>query len=232
MIRKADQIFEKAGLGGKGQSRRRRVSKHLSPAKKAPENAGHVTGGSEIWIPFASYCTTGQFMKLEDGFTRHCSPTAMVNIVRSMQSRAANGRKLKTKSEDMFLQFAKIGRRMHAYWNKDLLGRFGGTSNFMTAFYLRRCLRAVGMEKDVSVHFHPWITESGVERALEQGAIVLLEVYLHPRYKNHHMLCYACREGEDGQREYLLADGWTPGPLWVDRKGLGVGHFLEVLPRR
>ena len=279
MINKVNQVLnKKRNSGGRDSSRRRNTSSRPFPVKKNPESSEQRKGGSETWVPFASYCTTGQFTRLQGGFKRHCSPTAVVNIVRTLengrkadhspQTRTGTGPECKTSpqekythkgkndlqkkrssdadnspemtSEEMFLRFAQIGKRMHVYWNKDLLGRFGGTSNFLTGIYLRGCLRAVGLGKDVSVRFHPWITPDAVEKALEQGAIVLLQVYHHPKYKNHHMLCYACRRPDREQdpaeqehksgRQFLLADGWSPVPLWVDETYLGHGHFLTIKP--
>lgn len=170
-------------------------------------------------------------MDLENGYKRHCSPTAAVNIVRTLQKRTEKTRRANESSDEMFLRFANIGRRTRIYWNQDVLGYFGGTSNFLTGIFLRSCLRSEGLGKRVRVRFHPWITANGVEKALEQGSIVLLQVYHHPKYKNHHMLCYASRRGAAGEREFLLADGWKPGPLWVDDKTLGHGHFLTIALR-
>ena len=169
-------------------------------------------------------------MDLENGYKRHCSPTAAVNIVRTLKKCLEANRRPNESSDEMFLQFAEIGRRTHIYWNQDILGHFGGTSNFLTGIFLRSCLRAAGLKKRVRVRFHPWITADAVERALEHGSIVLLQVYRHPKYKNHHMLCYACRRTDAGEREFLLADGWKPGPLWVDSKTIGHGHYLTIRP--
>lgn len=194
--------------------------------------------GSEKWIPFASCCTTGQFGRLGDGFKRHCGPTAAVNVVRMLENRAAAERAYgcrtvnahRLTAQELFLLCADIGRRMHIYWNRDILGHFGGTSNFLMPFFLRRCLRAAGLDNQASVRFHPWITPDAVEKALEDGAIVYLEVYFHPKYKDHHMICYACRR-EDGKRRFLLSDGWSPVPVYVSGEELGHGHFMTVKPR-
>lgn len=231
MIDKAKQALNKKRRpGGKDISRRRDASKRPIRAQKSPDKAGQIKGGSEEWIPFASYCTTGQFMDLENGYKRHCSPTAAVNIVRTLQRRLEQKRVPNESSDDMFLRFAEIGRRTRIYWNKEILGRFGGTSNFLTGIFVRSCLRSEGLGGRARVRFYPWISPDGVERALERGAIVLLQVYHHPKYKNHHMLCYACRRTDAGDREFLLADGWKPGPLWVDEKSIGHGHFLTIRP--
>lgn len=242
-------------------------------------------GGSCDWIPFASYCTTGQFMKLRNGYIRHCGPTAAVNLIRTLENRvffrnlpgnsapgvrqedrldmsadrivephsalsrrgaartdgmskketdpAGTGCFSPESADQLFLKCADIGKKMHIYWNTDVLGRFGGTSNFLTGMYLKRCFRAAGLDRKAEIRFHPWITPDAVEKALQQGGIVYLQVYLHPKYKSHHMLCYACRyeKGtEDGTpvRRFLLADGWAPRPVWVSEKEIGHGHYLTV----
>lgn len=229
MINKANQIFNhKKRPGGKKTLHRRDAAKRPLRAQKNPDSAGQFKRGSEQWIPFASYCTTGQFMDLENGYKRHCSPTAAVNVVRTLKKRLDPNPKPNESSDAMFLQFAEIGRRTRIYWNQDVLGHFGGTSNFLTGIFLRTCLRAAGLQKKARVRFHPWISAEAVEQVLEKGSIVLLQVYRHPKYKNHHMLCYACRRTDTGEREFLIADGWKPGPLWVDDKTIGHGHFLTI----
>ncbi|MDO5476525.1 MAG: hypothetical protein Q4F43_05350 [Eubacteriales bacterium] len=236
-------------------------------AARRLENDAQMTGrGSGRWIPSASYCTTGQFMKLRGGYSRHCGPTATVNLIRTLENGAREetgatgdsaapvntadaagvqkGRKRflsadVQSAEQLFLLCADIGKNMHIYWNTDVLGRFGGTSNFLTTFYLRRCLRAAGLGGKAVIRFHPWITPDAVEKALEQGSIVYLEVYRHPKYRSHHMLCYGCRhekggKSETGQessapvRRFLLADGWISRPVWVTGEELGHGHFLTI----
>lgn len=233
MIDKAKQVLNKTGRPGSSGTKTGRRDASVHPVRNAgsPDRPAEMKRGSETWIPFASYCTTGQFMDLENGYKRHCSPTAAVNIVRTLQRGLEKRRRANEGSDEMFLRFANIGRRTRIYWNQDVLGHFGGTSNFLTGIFLRSCLRSEGLGKRVRVRFHPWITANGVEKALEQGAIVLLQVYHHPKYKNHHMLCYAARRAASGEREFLLADGWKPGPLWVDDKTLGHGHFLTIAPR-
>jgi len=237
---------------------------------------------STAWIPFASYCTTGQFGGLQQGFQRHCGPTAAVNVIRTLENLALSGRSdravktvkpgkqettdmagepersgkakagmtsggyagsgplpaasaaaqrraARAHEQELFLQCAQIGRREHIYWNSDILGRFGGTSNVLTGIFLRSCLRAAGCAGDVSVRFHPWITDKAVRRALDSGAIVYLQVYFHPKYKHHHMLCYAYETNpENGEPSFLLADGWQAGPVRVDAAGLGHGHFFTI----
>ena len=202
MINRANQILNnRRHPGGKKAPRRRDASDRPLREQKSPDRAGQLNRGSQQWI-----------------------------IVRTLKKCLEDNRRPNESSDEMFLQFAEIGRRTHIYWNQDILGHFGGTSNFLTGIFLRSCLRVAGLKKRVRVRFHPWITADAVERALEHGSIVLLQVYRHPKYKNHHMLCYACRRTDAGEREFLLADGWKPGPLWVDSKTIGHGHYLTIRP--
>ncbi|MDO5133564.1 MAG: hypothetical protein Q4D81_11370 [Eubacteriales bacterium] len=205
------------------------LSERIShPGKKAEKTTAQQKRGSDEWIPFASWCTTGQFMNLDKGFKNHCGPTAAVNVIRMLKSRLRPGKE-PSADEELFLTCAGIGRKMGIYWNREILGRFGGTSNFLTGPYLRRCLKKTGLEDAAIVRFHPWITPDAVRQALDTGAIVYLEVYYHPKYKNHHMLCCGYRrQGPKGPEQFLLSDGWTRGPVWVSGDQLGHGHFLTI----
>ena len=270
----------------------KRAGGERSKKAKSPAQTGtgaqrqYTEGGSGKWIPFASFCTTGQFMKLGKGYVQHCGPTAAVNLIRSLEKyadqsagrfagqnadrnvgqhtdrnatrnagqyadrntgqypghnagkyadrlagsgkSAVPGNRDRTDPENLFLMCAEIGRRTRIYWNTKILGRFGGTSNPLTGIYLRRCLRASGdASLKVRIRFHVRITPDAVEEALRSGAIVYLQVYGHPKYKNHHMLCYGFRY-KGGRREFLLADGWSPGPAWVGDKEIGHGHYLTI----
>lgn len=259
---------------------RRRSGGGTAGRNKTEGGRNQTERGYKEWIPFASYCTTGQFGGLQQGFQRHCGPTAAVNVIRTMEnlalygqpdravktvkpgepetadmaeksersekagmtsgspvrsgsmpaaSKAAQRRAAKAHEQELFLQCAQIGRREHIYWNSDILGRFGGTSNLLTGIFLRSCLRAAGCADDTAVRFHPWITAEAVRRALDSGAIVYLQVYFHPKYKNHHMLCYAYEtDPESGEPSFLLADGWQAGPVRVNAAGLGRGHFFTI----
>lgn len=193
------------------------------------------TRGSAAWIPFASYLTTGQFAGLRGGFVQHCGPTAAANLIRTLGRRLCLSLYTDPAENDdaLFLMCADVGRRMGIYWNRRVFGRFGGTSNFLTGIFLRRCLNKAGLHGKVKVRFHPWITPDAVAEAVDREAVVYLEVMFHPKYKNHHMICYSyryCDENtqKDAGRLFLLADGWTPGPVWIDEKELGRGHFLTV----
>lgn len=233
------------------------ISSKKTEKQKTPDYAA--------WVPFASYLTTGQFASLRSGFVHHCGPTAAANLIRTLKKRLCNSLPEVPAEDDvetLFLMCADAGRQMGIYWNRRVFGRFGGTSNLMTGIFLRRCLNKAGLHGKVKVRFHPWITPDAVAEALDREAVVYLEVMLHPKYKNHHMICYSYRYWDeekgplpeartltekkkskkpvskesgpfDGKRKgrirhFLLADGWTPGPVWIDEKELGHGHFLTI----
>lgn len=69
----------------------KRAGGERSRKAKSPAQTGtgaqrqYTEGGSGKWIPFASFCTTGQFMKLGKGYVQHCGPTAAVNLIRSLE---------------------------------------------------------------------------------------------------------------------------------------------------
>lgn len=190
------------------------------------------------WVPFASFCTTGQFKKLGRGYVQHCGPTAAVNLIKTLENYDLDKKRARTRkapdgmdTDRLFLMCAEIGRRTRIYWNTEILGRFGGTSNPLTTLYLRACLRAAGKDfRKMRVRFHLWITPDALEKALRSGAIVYLQVYRHPKYRNHHMLCYGFRY-KAARREFLLADGWSPGPVWLLDGEIGHGHYLTIRKR-
>ena len=72
----------------------KRAGGERSKKAKSPAQTGtgaqrqYTEGGSGKWIPFASFCTTGQFMKLGKGYVQHCGPTAAVNLIRSLEKYA------------------------------------------------------------------------------------------------------------------------------------------------
>ena len=120
MIDKAKQVLNKTGRPGSSGTKTgsRDASGHPVRNAGSPDRPAEIKRGSETWIPFASYCTTGQFMDLENGYKRHCSPTAAVNIVRTLQKGLEKRRRTNESSDEMFLRFANIGRRTRIYWNQ------------------------------------------------------------------------------------------------------------------
>ena len=143
------------------------------------------------------YLTVGRFRKLGKGYERCCGPTAITNLIMSLQDE-------KESPEEIFLSVARTGIRRGIYMNMDLFKRFGGTSNVLTEPYIKRCLKQHGVQAEL--HYLGRLTEERLQRALRRGSYLYLELLFHPKYGNHHVLCYGARPAKDG---WLLriADG-------------------------
>lgn len=109
-----------------------------------------------VWEPFASYCTTGQFARLDGGYVRHCGPTALTNLLLTVNRRYGYLRTPADESvpaaepapADVFRTVCRIGRNILAYWNTDFLRHFGGTYDWLTGRYIRECFRYFGVPCD------------------------------------------------------------------------------------
>jgi hypothetical protein len=104
-----------------------------------------------------SHATTGQFEGLRNGFVRHCGPTAITNIITTINKRyhyLVHPTDQKAKKEpvgffpsqtDVFEEVSGIGIRSRIYWNMDFLKLFGGTYDMLTGLYLKACFRHYGI---------------------------------------------------------------------------------------
>jgi hypothetical protein len=110
--------------------------------------------------------------------------------------------------------------------NMDLFNRFGGTSNFLSEPYIKTCLKKHGVQADL--HYLGRLTEERLERALRRGSYLYLELMFHPKYGNHHVLCYGARPTKDG---WLLriADGWMSKPVELTLEQLKRTYAIEVI---
>ena len=148
--------------------------------------------------------TTGQFAKLDHAYRRHCGPTAITNLVYTLAGN--EGRAIAEKPENVFRRIARIGGRRLIYLNADFLKLFGGTSDFLAPFMIRRCLREYGLTGYKVSGPYP-ATTGRICKELDRGAILYMEVHRHPVYGNHHMLCYGYSV-RDGRLMLRMADGW------------------------
>ena len=107
-----------------------------------------------VWEPFASYCTTGQFARLDEGYVRHCGPTALTNLLLTIHRRygylqkSAGQEAVDPDPAEIFRAVCLIGRKNLAYWNTDILRHFGGTYDWLTGRYIRECFRYFGVPCD------------------------------------------------------------------------------------
>ena len=94
----------------------------------------------------------------------------------------------------------------------------------------------------VSVRWHG--LPSGIQflRALDEGKLLYLQLYLHPCYGTHHVLCYGYtavhstdsggkdKEKNRKQREIylIIADGWNRRPRYLRLKSRGLCNFFAI----
>ena len=176
-----------------------------------------------------AYCTTGCFARLGTGYDRHCGPTAVTNLVLTLEEGPEKPRPSEVRQSyenETFLRIAKMGAKSRIYWNTSFFGHFGGTSDWLVLFLIRRAIREHGLPAR-SVKGPFLIRENNLRRELHKGNILYLMVHGNPRYKSHHMLCY----GEQVRPEGILfrvADGWKAVPQYLPAKELRYGLFYAV----
>ncbi len=167
------------------------------------------------------YLTVGRFSKLGKGYARCCGPTAITNLIMTLKEAPSS-----EDPDEVFLSVAKAGTKRGIYMNMDLFKKFGGTSNFLSEPYIKTCLKKHGVQADL--HYLGRLTEERLERALRRGSYLYLELMFHPKYGNHHVLCYGARPTKDG---WLLriADGWMSKPVELTLEQLKRTYAIEVI---
>ncbi len=183
------------------------------------------------WKKYESYCTTGQFADLgSKGYKRHCGPTAVTNLIRTLKMAEDDG--FAEREDSTFSRIAALGQQMLIYFNMDLMGHFGGTSDIWAGIYIRAALKKYHLKaKVIGRHF---LTEENVKKAIERGSILYVEFHNHPQYKNHHVICYSAEEllVKKNKREvsfYLkCADGWSKKPQYLSLQSVPHGNFIEI----
>ena len=180
------------------------------------------------WQEEIARCTTGQFARLDKGYRRHCGPTAITNLILTLNNRY--GYLEDPDPAEIFSAVSRIGQKTGIYWNTDILGRFGGTYDILTEVYIRTCLRHFGIPARIRWHAFP--SETQFIRALDAGRILFLQLHHHACYGSHHLLCYGYTtvHGADGQREIylLLADGWNRRTRYLRLKSRRICHFFAI----
>lgn len=184
-----------------------------------------------------SYCTTGEFARLDGGkYHRHCGPTAVTNLIRTLLIEKAIRDKKKIQADQaaeaedpdrIFRQVARTGRKYLAYWNTDLFGHFGGTSDFLVPLYLRRCLDENGLDRIRLRGPFPAVRRA-MGKALREGAILYLELHFHPKYGNHHLLVYGYARDSRGRLCWKTADGWRQAPVYLPAEEIRFGMFMAI----
>lgn len=162
------------------------------------------------------YFTTGQFAQRDRVYRKHCGPTAITNLICTLRPDLADA------PAQVFDDVARIGRRFGLYWNLPMTKRIGGTNDMLAAVYLRRVLDHFDLA-DVRVHMSGPAMATRLRAALDQGRICYLELHMHPKYHNHHLLVYA----SDWQG-FCTADGWQPKPVYLHERDLRYAFFISI----
>ncbi len=213
----------------------------------------------DLWAPYISRCTTGQFAHLDHGFKNHCGPTAVTNMLLTLQKKKAVPALYGLSPEKLFSEVAALGRHILAYYNFSFWV-FGGTTMLLTDLYIRLALKKYGL-KNVRVTPHLFGTASSQQKALltalDRGSLVYLQLLKHPKYGSHHLLVNGyeivpapkevmtasagsglkegssaepSKEGEATDIRLILADGWSPVPKTLLLKKTKRISFWEIRP--
>ncbi|MEE1114640.1 MAG: hypothetical protein UHN88_06140 [Eubacterium sp.] len=215
--------------------KKKRTSVIDDPMKHASERWGIPVKESRVyrhWRFRVPHCTTAQFEKLDDGFHRHCGPTAMTNLIIAIK-RSYN---IFPAPNEVFQKVAEIGRKSRAYWNTDYLGHFGGTYDILTGMYIRKCLKEYGIDAEVEGKFDA--SPAWYSKKLRENCLIYLQLMRNSCYGNHHVICcgYKAIEGreESGRIRrdiYLeLIDGWAKTTRWIPATSLKLCHAYAIKP--
>lgn len=190
-----------------------------------------IEKSAEPWAEDASFRTTGGFGKLDGGYVKHCAPTAMVNILLSLDHRNPSRRGFRIVPVQAFRRIVSYGQQKHYYFNTDRFRFFGGTLNLVSRVYLRAALRLYGRHDFKLGRFRPaW--PFFLRRSIDRGALLYLILLRHPTYGNHHAIAYGyrIRRDEKGKKRMFLvaADGWSREETEIPTKGLFLSSFVPV----
>lgn len=204
------------------------------------------------WKGRAAFCTTGQFENLEGGLVRHCGPTAVTNLVLTLQNagKLDGGRQkagdknhnyiqdtlAREKQEDaVFQRIVSLGKRRKLYWNTNVLGRFGGTFDLLAGNYIRSSIKEFSPGTSLKIGLNLLPSAGKAMSALKKGSILYLMLRGNPTYGNHHVICYgyAIVEGDASDQSVflLVADGWANRTRYIPADQLGHSAWFEVRVR-
>ena len=204
------------------------------PLTHAQEQTGKpwsVLKSCTQWESFGVFETTSAFAELDGGYKRHCGPTAITNLLLTMEKKEPFRTRKRLRAARVFSRIAKLGKNRLYYINADLLRFYGGTFNIATKAYVKRA-GTLYHRSDLTVKgpYPAW--RKFLMPSLDKGNILYTELVLHPLYGNHHLLTYGYRllQAEDGkQRLYLLcADGWNTQPKYLFERDLMLSKFYAV----
>ena len=191
----------------------------------------------DMWGDYASYCTTGQFAGLRNGYVKHCGPTAVTNVVVSLLNRAYSEGLTEVKPDDdmkseIFLRVSDVGSRKGIYWNTDFMKMFGGTFDTLTKLLLKSGLKEYGLGY-VNVMRRRRATEKNFKKCLDDGCICYLQLRFDKPYGSHHVVCYGysyvrCEENGKKYMYLKIADGWSSTPRYMESSDMMLNMFIPV----
>ena len=177
-----------------------------------------VGGTGNPWDSFETFHTTGQFKDLGRGYQQHCGPTAMTNILCTLDNRYDYPAVHSETPESIFEKAALIGKHRLLYINTNLFGFWGGSNSLMIYFYLKACLRYFKV-RNIRVRGSVLASANQAARELEKGRLLVFQVYFHKIYGTHLVVAYGLEhyQAMDGRiRTYFkLADGWSARPSYL-----------------
>jgi hypothetical protein len=240
---------------------RKKTPPIISPAADAQRRLDmpcHVRNRRNEWRRWMSSCTTNQFESSEHPYSRHCGPTAITNMILTLnrryhiltRSEVENGVKGREKGRTggelpkeglvwyfpaaakVFERVSRVGMRRGIYWNTDILHTFGGTYDILTGVYIKACFRELGIE-GFSVSRRLGSGPEDYLEALQEGSILYLQLHHDSCYGNHHVICYGAVEVESmdhrHHRIYLeIADGWARETRYLAVEDMSFTHFYAV----
>ncbi len=197
------------------------------------------------WKRWMAHCTTGQFANLDQGYIRHCGPTAITNVILTWNRRYHILRSPKTEHaapvsgtvyyypapQVIFRQVSRIGTKRHFYYNTDVFRRFGGTYDLLLKKYLTACFTHYGCRFDMKGKYP--LEDDDFRRPLQEDRLLYLQLYRHPVYGDHHLICHgmveiASADSKIHKNYLIVADGWSRKERYIDTDDLVMCHFMEL----
>ena len=186
----------------------------------------------DLWAPYISRCTTGQFSHLDHGYKNHCGPTAITNMLLTLQKKKPVPALYGLSPQKLFSEVSALGRHIFAYYNFSFW-IFGGTTMMLTDLYIRLALKKYGI-KNVHVTPHLFGSASMQQKALlsalDRGSLIYLQLLKDPHYGSHHLLVSGYEIAPDKSVRLILADGWSIAPKTLLLKKTKRISFWEIRP--
>ena len=206
-----------------------------NPVRHAGEKTGFeckLLSADHPWQSLMTYHTTGEFAGTGHGFHKHCGPTAITNVLCTIDRRDGAESLLQLPPTEIFRRVAAIGQHRATYWNIKDSVPLGGTSYALLWAYVHACLRRFGV-RDVRTSGRLVASPKAMAREIRQGSLLILSLYHHRCYGSHIVVAYGTVEvavaGRAAPRLYLeVADGWSSRPRYIAAEDLRHCGYVAV----